>query len=56
MQSVLTPRLVERDQELFKKYSDLVKSTGKKINYGTAGFRSDAKNLDHVILIDASKN
>jgi hypothetical protein len=48
MDSSLNPKLISRDKELFKLYAEQVTKTGKKINYGTAGFRCEAKLLDLV--------
>jgi phosphoacetylglucosamine mutase len=47
----LSESLLAKDRELYQKYvNTYVKDIGRHITYGTAGFRTHQKYLDHVCL------
>lgn len=51
MESKISPELLAKDKELYGYYlENYVQKTGRRIHYGTAGFRDQAKFLRHVII------
>ncbi len=50
--SRFTPEYLSRDKALFSKYLDIYvnKFNGARIGYGTAGFRTAAQYLEHVLF------
>lgn len=49
MESKISPELIARDKELYDYYlENYVNKTGRRIRWGTAGFRDEAKYLRHV--------
>ena len=52
MQTKISPELLAKDKEFYGYYlENYVQKTGRRIRYGTAGFRDQAKFLRHVKLI-----
>lgn len=51
METKIPQELIAKDKELYGYYlENYVNKTGRRIHYGTAGFRDEAKYLRHVTI------